>query len=57
MAQRETVASFLWRKVRKTPPPLLLLFTPHHFIEAGTEMVFCGIYSFHTVQWSACTML
>lgn len=57
MAQRETVASFLWRKVRKTPPLLLLLFTPHHFIEAGTEMVFCGIYSFHTVQWSACTML
>lgn len=58
MTQRETVVSFLWRKIKKSPPPLLLLlFIVYHCIKTGTEMVFCCIYSFHTVQWSACTML
>lgn len=49
MAQRETITSFLWRKVKKSPPLLLLLFTTHHYIKTSTEMVFCGIYSFHSV--------
>ena len=49
MAQRETITSFLWRKVKKSPP--LIIVTIHYspFIKTSTEMVFCGIYSFHSV--------
>lgn len=51
MEQKETLASFVWRKIKKSPPPLLFsLFTTHHYTKTDTEMVFCSIYSFHTVQ-------
>lgn len=59
--RKETLWSFLYRKLHKNLPPLLLLLLiNNYYCKADSEVVFCGVdseYSFFEFEGAVLSMM